>query len=494
MSILLSIKTFFNKTPQRTLVYSLIIISVFLIYLPGISSKMFGDDFERAYVNPAQKIFYYYVNCDPNFSWYRPLPCSIFAISQTLWGLSTIPTHIIQILTHIFLCIVIYEVLKHLKTDILSVSVALAFAVCSQVNVSAINGNDTLTQVFSATFGFSAAAFLFFFFEKGKRIKYFIFSLLFFTIALFSKENGVMYIVFIFSILLYYYKKLSVISLKQVFLYISPFALLAAIYLVARTLVSTVRPVMGDGNYQFGLGFNVIKNFAMLSFALADPISTVTTFIAIQKKDVVSLSLIGILVLLFITVILTGLSKYKRFIFLPLIGAVIFSFFPMILLSKASELHTYCAIPFFAAIVGLSFSAVYKLINRSAVKTILAAFFVILLCLNVYAAETKIEAMKQNGEKCDVIVKQILNKANLVPRNGNIYLVNRKSDLVEYSIFTMNDFNVLFLGENIITQSSNRFDINIKIIPEEKLNETNFGKTDLVLFLKGNEVKTANEL
>ena len=82
----------------------------------------------------------------------------------------------------------------------------------------------------------------------------------------------------------------------------------------------------------------------------------------------------------------------------------------------------------------------------------------------------KAALMEENGRRATALLNGIQPYAQKVPAGGALLLVNAKDGQPEYSVFLMNDFNVLNNGEARIRKTVGRDDITVRIVDEENLN------------------------
>jgi hypothetical protein len=476
------------KLKKNYLQYFILFIACLLIYLPGISSKMYADDFEWVVDNPASNLFFHFFNNDPNINWYRPLACSVYAVSQALFGFNTVFVHLLQITTHFVLCAAVYNAMEMLGISKKAAIFSVLFLLSSQVGAAAINGNDTLSQVFSSCFGFLGVLYVYKYTETGSS-RFYIAGIITFLFALFSKESSVVYPAIGVCILGYhYYIKEGKRDIKNFIIRSIPFVIITGFYLSMRISISQIQPEFGDDIYQFKLGLNIIKNLGLFVFSLICPVSSAAVFTAFVKRELAILLLTAFFTLVFAVIIFKGLfsrgDKKNVIIFSAL---TIITFFPMAMLNKVSELYAYNALPFLAILVGIGFERFYSAITSKTLKYAAAVFAGVIFLANVYAIESKISQMKANGERAEYLISQTLPFVSKVPSGGNLILLNSPSKEVEYSIYKMNGFNIFHAGEMIFNKLTKRSDIKITVADsiDENLPK---GKT-IVLVIRNNKVE-----
>ena len=100
-----------------------------------------------------------------------------------------------------------------------------------------------------------------------------------------------------------------------------------------------------------------------------------------------------------------------------------------------------------------------------AVTVAVVAMFII----HIDAIRSKTTLMRQNGERAATLLNAIEPYLKLIPRDGQLVLLNPTSHEVEYSVFRMAGFNVLDDGLGRLKQIAGRNDMDVKIISESSL-------------------------
>jgi len=511
-----------NSSQIRSAIWVLVLILVgFLIYLPGLQIQRYGDDIQLILDSPPSNPLYFFFNQHPS-NWYRPLEFNFEAITQKLFGLTTIPIHIASIFSHIFLVYLVYSLTLCLGFKKNQAVLAAMFMGLSQVTAHPVFSNDTLSQVWSTLLGFLSIWFLchrptktltvpephklskfYNLLTNSRYISSYLLSLLAFALSLFSKEVGLAFLPIIFIFLFFYatrqhtnlsdvastkaseqtegnyvsfHAMLSAKYFKETFIKIIPYVVIAVLYFIVRSLIANMPPSFGSGRYQFHLGLNIIKNIFSLIFASLVPVSSVTVFVAIANSEFLKIGVIAGATILLTALVAWGIFRTeKRFPTYLLACSSLLAFFPMAALNHVSELHVYSALPFIAIIVGVGLGKLLEIKRRILILTLIALLFT----SHVYALETKLTLMKKNGERATSLVSQLRSYALGVPPGAKLFFLNpqlKKTDAlktptstlnpyvpVEYSVFLINGFNILESADTI-EQILGRHDIEIKII------------------------------
>ena len=217
--------------------------------------------------------------------------------------------------------------------------------------------------------------------------------------------------------------------------------------------------------------------------------SSVTVMSMLKTKEFLPLILIvfsTLAIAVFVLLHLWKAKERKTVVFIFTIGII--CLFPAALLTKVSELYIYNAMPFFALLVGIAFgNALMRFNEKVFYKKVILILFIAALCLsNSYAVYQKVNAMQRNGERANIILKNIIPFVHQIPKGGKLFLLNSPSTLPEYSVFQMNGFNVL--GLNRIYHLSGRTDFEMKIIGENQLDSVSHFQKTVILSLNDTTV------
>src|SRR5512146_435939 len=127
---------------------------------PGINGGYFFDDFLYVYLPSAGSWTDFFGRASGTSHAYRPLEAIILSWIQNHFGWSTWPIHALCFSLHSALAMLTYATARILGLTSLQAGIATIFLMVSQSTVSAVLGNDCLSQVLATTFGF-ASTFLF---------------------------------------------------------------------------------------------------------------------------------------------------------------------------------------------------------------------------------------------------------------------------------------------------------------------------------------------
>lgn len=464
--------------------YLIILLAIgYLLYSNSIGIPYFADDYQLILDSSTSPLYYFY-NDIPINHFYRPIQAAFLLLVQKNCGLDTSYIQITQVFLHILLSFFVYIYLKKFKYSTLQAILGSLYMLIAQTSVSPVAGNDTFSQVICAFFGYIALFLLVSSYHNdGKKRTFIAFSLLFFTLSLFSKESGISFL--LMSILIIFAFNYSPLRLKKIFYSSLPFVIITIVYFLIRSSITAFQPEFGTSSrYQFNIGLNVIINSVLLLVNVFVPSSSVALFSNFQTRNVLDLIAPGLFFLIFILVVGYGIWDYykdkKTILFLFLL--LMTSFFPVMFMGKVSEQFTYNGLPLTAIVFGVSFGHLFKKYElKKLAFALLLIFTTILSVSHIYSTRTKIDYMMYNGNIATKMFNQIVTKINNVPPNGNLYLVNSNSQEVEYSVFLIKEFNYLIDGEHMFNRVSHRNDFTAQIIPFNKFKEKTITTKDYIL-------------
>lgn len=460
-----------------------------LIYLPGMNIKRHGDDIQLILDSPPSDPFYFFYNQHPS-NWYRPLEFNYEAMTQRIFGPTTIPIHVASIVSHLLLVYLVFSFTLRLGFKTKQALLAALFMTFSQANVHPVLSNDTLSQVWGALFGFMSIFFLYNHFnqDRPKSFGYYLLSIFSFALALSSKEGALAFLPILMLFSFFFFSRqgksstdkekqvrppaawLNLKLIKEIAWLSLPYLLIIISFLVARTSFAAIQPSFGPGRYQFHIGPSILENMASLLFASLVPFSSVAAFVAIFTHDYLKLGIMVGITAVFTGLIVWGiyLLQNRKLIYL-MIGSAFLAYLPTALLNHVSELHVYNALPFVSIVVGIALGRLWE-INDSQrwARMLLKIFIVSLLLINIVAVQSKTALMQKNGELMTSILEQLKTATKEIPQGAVVYLANPAQRTVEYSVFLVRGFNIL---ENTydVRRLIDRQDLSITIVEEADL-------------------------
>ena len=232
----------------------LILIVTSGVFANSLQSKFIWDDrdliLENHYIKDwgylplaLTKDFFYRSHDEDKIGYYRPLITFSYMLDYSIWKLNPLGYHLTNLIVHTANCILIYLIVWFLSSSVtLSLLSSLLFTI-HPIHTESVSWISGRTDVIAGFFFFSSLL-LYMYGEKAGRWKYYVFSLILFACALFSKE---MVMTLPLLIMLYDYCFVAgreIPKLRGRVKYWAGYFLLAGMYLVVRFLVLKV----GTGN------------------------------------------------------------------------------------------------------------------------------------------------------------------------------------------------------------------------------------------------------
>src|SRR5262249_45499 len=234
----------------------------------------FADDWVFALENPKAHVLHAFAELHP-YNLFRPLPLLFAAVSQSLFGATTLPTHLVQLVFHPGLCFVLYRFMLRCRPRKGPAFLAGAYVDVSQAAVSSVGGNDTLSLTMGTFFGVGA---LFLLTKPGRRRL--VGSLLLYALALLSKESSLGYAPLLVAMAWWTERRA-----RGVLAYAAWLVAVTGGYLAWRHALGGAAPHFGPGPRELAMGFNVIRNIAALWAVTFLPVSSVRLFVALFRHD-----------------------------------------------------------------------------------------------------------------------------------------------------------------------------------------------------------------
>jgi hypothetical protein len=485
---------------QQVLWLTLLGVVAVALYSSGLRIPYYGDDWHHVYGSPPQDLLHYFLRDEPG-GFFRPIEYGFLRVVQTHFGLRTFPIHITVILLHIILSWLVYVSMIELAFSRPQAFLGSLFMMVSQANVAAVLANDTFSQVGGALLGFVSVLFLYRHFLRQRADngfkrhitdKNYWFSVIAFMFSLLFKETSTSFflVVLIMVFLMNLRTKKQTSAVKRSVVQILPYVFVSVLYLLARDLANTMQPTAAPERYIFHLGAHVLKNFALLAFAVSIPMSSVTAFTLAKSGQIVSVSLIVASTLLVLAFMGYGLWRSsQRTTLLLLAGFAIVSFFPLVLSSHVGEHLSYNAMPFVSILVGVGLWKHIEL-SRNKLRRLIPVTLVLLALFasHAVAVRSKVSLMRQCGERAAMMVDRILAESAKVPRNGAILLADGAPTQIHYAGFLMGSFDVVAVPVwRTVRELSGREDIRIWWIEFQEIDQalSNCGPDCVVMLYNG---------
>jgi hypothetical protein len=317
--------------------------------------------------------------------------------------------------------------------------------------------------------------------------------LLFFTVSIWMKETSLSFLLAVIILALTVSAGNNQFSLRKNAVTLLPYVLITMIYVLIRSLAVSGQP---DDRYTLLLGLNIIVNVAETLYSAFLPVSSVALYSAFTDGNtLVVFAITGISITIVAVVILGVVRSRTSLVSLLLIVLTLATMFPMALFKHVSELYAYNSMPTVSMLLGIGLvTFANQFIQRKLFKATCAVLLAVLFASQVVSIQQKARLTTENGERASSLARQIIPYIASVPPNGTLVLLNPVNTRHEYSIFLMNDFNVLKYGTNIINSLSGRDDIHIRIVNEQERAKLPIPSGSLILSLVGNDVQRVQEI
>ena len=170
-----------------------------------------------------------------NFSIYRPIQISFFCIENQLFGFNASLFHFLNIVLYGFIALIFFSLLQRMfpKLSVFYSTLITILFIVHPIHTEVVANVKSQDELLATLFNLSALLFLIKSLnDKNKEIKYVSISLLFYLLALFSKESSFAFVA-IFPIALFLLFNFSIIEcIKKTF----PYFIAALFFLLCRYL------------------------------------------------------------------------------------------------------------------------------------------------------------------------------------------------------------------------------------------------------------------
>ncbi|MFI5135674.1 MAG: tetratricopeptide repeat protein [Chitinophagales bacterium] len=170
---------------------------------------------------------------------YRPLALVAYAIEVSFFGESPFMHHLINVLLYALTCVVLLRFLFKFifsKNEMAALITTLLFAI-HPIHTEVVANIKSRDEIFSLLFLLLTLHYLLLYLTETKKRSHLFYSMLFFSLALFSKENGVIFIVMIPLSIYFFTKKKWNEILKISF----PYWIIVVVYVLIRIALLGVR-------------------------------------------------------------------------------------------------------------------------------------------------------------------------------------------------------------------------------------------------------------
>jgi hypothetical protein len=420
---------------------------------PVLAGLPFADDWAGRVDDPRQMLTSAFHHLRP-YELYRPLETLAISASLLLTK-STLLLRLLEIVAHSILILTCWHILRALTAPASSLTLAAIFMATSQLNASALGGNDTFSLALGTTAG-TLASWLAMTSRRSRSWPRSTALLAILIVALLAKESSLGYVPIVCAALWMNAEP----RIERRISAILPPLLVVAAYFAWRSHIGAAGLAF-DETSPFALGKNLLVNPLQLAFAATVPISTTDIFTAAHtgKWLVVLIGAMGAL-------IVTATSAYGfvsllgRQRLIALLGVIASIAAPVLPMKHVSELYAYSLLP----IVAIGFAAGISILARKsrgaglAMGAIAAGVFL----GNALALHEDARAMAVNGERAGSLMRSLIAEIRSLPQETRVVLINPERSLPEYSIFRMTNFR-LTPKEDVI-EMAQRPDVMIEVV------------------------------
>ena len=484
--------TVWNAPPAVRAVFGLRALSVvaFLVfgiglYTDAFTARHYSDDFYFIYGDSPHSVAYWFVHTNPyNVLAYRPLESVIYAALQKAFGaFNAAPLHAVNFGMHVTLAWLTLHVMLQLGFTRTQSLLGASYGLVSEVQVPAVAGLDSLSQMMGAALG-SISIWLLWrslwsrsladgTWRQRPNMGLLGWSVTTFLLALFSKETSFGFFVSL-SLLVGmwgFHARHYPSGAVRAAPYLIPYAACTLVALGVRGWVGGRGPTFGFGRYDLQFGFNNIAENVMSTVAgWAMPFSTAQVYLAIQGGHVWSVALMAAGTSLFIVFVTWGVWRsvhLQRCASLTLLTMAIAALLPVMFMHM-SELYLYNSMPFISIIVGTGLGTFLERMRSKAPQRRVAGIVMmlaiaVLLSAHAFAVRQKVSLMKRQGERAAELLQKITAHAKHLPPGGQLVLLEQPSEEPKYSVYVMHGFDPIREGTRYVKEMSGRPDIQVDL-------------------------------
>lgn len=424
---------------------------------PVLSGRFFADDWELYLPHPAPHILRSFLEPSP-YDLYRPLQLSLIALSNTLFGPTTLPVHLLNLVCHVLVALLVTRVLRGMGAGHAAAGLGGGYVIVSQLACSAVGGNDTISLTMSVLFG---SVSLWWMSGLGRPPRPGV-SCVAFALALLSKESALGYLPLLSALAWRTGRGLAVRPPWARLALIGAPTAITLLYLGWRSHVGASTPLF-HADPRMQLGANIPRNLAQLGLAALVPVPTtwIYTGATLHRWLWPALgALSAVLLATFLAVgVRSGIGRGRAWVW-GLAGLV--SIAPTLPLRHVSELYAYSLVPVLGVLFGLAAGSVVERADRLARRLGACSLLVVVLGGNALSSRWDASAMNRNGEYSGRLLERILGRIRAMPHRSTLVLVDPKLDAPNYSEFQMKGFRGAALSPEQFFRLTGRRDVAVR--------------------------------
>lgn len=313
------------KFTKHYIVIALIILACIISYANSIQNSFVWDDYSLIEYNPYIKDFTHlkeiftkqlYEGSGQYTNFYRPLQSITVAIDYKIWGMNPAGYHITNVILHTSAAMLLYILLFLISKSIFAGAIAALLFSVHPLNVSAVTYISGRADLLGALFIYASFILYIFYTKREKNISLYAFSIVFYILAILSKEAFVIYPV----IYLLYSQIFSVQKNQNKIKLFVPYVITALIYIILRATifnfntpeVGSLAPVSWD--MRIATAFKVVFLYFKL-FLMPFPLYMERQVRIVSFKDIYGLCALGGIVLIFYLMYKMYRKKDKQLFF-----------------------------------------------------------------------------------------------------------------------------------------------------------------------------------
>ena len=302
-----------NKLRSNLLIFLLLFALGFLVFYPALFNFFCADDF--IWIKTTQDIFdkYDFTSSD-SFAFVRGRPVLnfVFLFLYQIFKLNPFGYHLLSIILHILNTLLLFRLLSFLTDKvILRFTGSLIFLV-HFVHEETIFWISSLSTLLCCSFYLIALLLFLNWRSNGKKRMLYLWSLLFSLLALFSREEAIIFPLLILLILLFNFPPVQKLSKLKSIKFSSPYFLCLGFYLLFRILTLP----LGTMNHSYRIGpLILLKNAGYFLVNLLFPYRFIFDLLGYNRLDQLQIHYAGL---------------HYHWLVLPVLVLLIFIFFRFI--------------------------------------------------------------------------------------------------------------------------------------------------------------------
>jgi len=425
---------------------------------PVLDGGFFADDWELWLAAPREYLARAFFETRP-YENYRPLQGLLVALSQTLFGRTTLPTHLVNLALHVALAVLVTRAVLGVGVSRTGAVLAGLYVCVSQLAASAVGGNDTMSLTLGTLAGSAALFWLAPF--PGVRARPGAAAAAF-AVSLFAKESSLGYLP-ILALLMWLHFRAEPNGARKAVTWTLVLAAVAVGYLALRAQAGGTLPDVASGE-QMQVGTNVLRNLALLSVASVIPLPTTQVFLGAAAREWAWPIAGGLSAVAVVAFLCWGSVRAGKLPWLAAFcAAAICVLGPVLLLHHVSELYAYAVLPFVALAFGWSAGALLTRDGSRARRVTAAAVVAFALSANAWAQHQDARGMAESGGAAGALMTQLLDRLRSLPADSVAVLVDPPGLPPNYSVFRVTGFLGVWLTKRQVREMTGRDDVSVRI-------------------------------